>query len=207
VCVFFFKACNAYHLPVHVSPHVEMVTPSIYFDTVLHKGHFTSLPAKKMGLPGIGITSKTTGKNFKMLFKDLQNCDKMMTPLCLRVLYGFFYQPLASDRNTFGIGQIFLPKPSISQNMGIIDDFFIYIVEYTPQAYRQSDLDTFAKNFSLGMVGKSPRMVSIDGGSSPHDANHFISENVVLSSKKAWCKPFRRSLITMENPISTCNML
>ena len=97
------QACNAYHLPIHVSPHIEIVTPSIYFDTVLKKRGSASLPAKKIGLPGVGHTPKTTGK-IKTLFKDLKNCDKMITPLCLRVLYGFFYQPSASDKNTFGIG-------------------------------------------------------------------------------------------------------
>ncbi|KAF8800106.1 subtilisin-like protein [Phlegmacium glaucopus] len=132
-------ACNAYHLPIHVSPHIEIVTPSIYFDTVLKKHGSTSLPAKGIGLPGVGLTPKTAGK-ITTLFKDLQNCDKIITPLCLRVLYGFFYQPSASDRNTLGI------------------------VEYTPQAYLQSDLDTFAKNFSSEMIGKSPKLVSIDGG-------------------------------------------
>ena len=97
------QACNAYHLPKHVSPHIEIVTPSIHFDTVLKKRGSISLPAKKIGLPGAGNIPKTTGK-IKTLFKDLKDCDKMITPLCLRVLYGFFYQPSASDRNTFGIG-------------------------------------------------------------------------------------------------------
>ena len=96
------QACNAYHLPIHVSPHIELVTPSIYFDTVLKKHGSTSLNAK-IGLPGVGRTPKTTEK-IETLFKDLKNCDKMITPLCLRALYGFFYQPSASDRNTFGIG-------------------------------------------------------------------------------------------------------
>ena len=97
------QACNAYHLPIHVAPHIETVTPSIYFDTVRKKRGSTSLPAKKIGLPGVGHTPITTGK-IKTLFKDIKNCDKLITPLCLRALYGFFYQPSASDRNTFGIG-------------------------------------------------------------------------------------------------------
>ena len=152
------QACNAYHLPIHVSPHIEIVTPSIYFDTVLKKRGSTSLPAKKIGLPGVGHTPKTTGK-IKTLFKDLKNCDKMITPLCLRVLYGFFYQPSASDRNTFGIG-------GLTSYQSIVISLTTSTVEYTPQAYLQSDLDTFAKNFSSEMVGKSPKLVSIDGGSS-----------------------------------------
>lgn len=42
--------------------------------------------------------------------------------------------------------------------------FVVCTVEYTPQAYVQSDLDMFNKNFSTAIVGKSPNLVSIDGG-------------------------------------------
>jgi tripeptidyl-peptidase-1 len=110
-----FKACNAYYLPIRVSPHVEIVTPSLYFDTVLKRRGSTSLPAKKVGLPGAGYTPKTTGK-IKTLFKDINDCDKIITPLCLRALYGFFYRPSASDRNTFGIGGLYL----LSVNQSIV---------------------------------------------------------------------------------------
>lgn len=37
-------------------------------------------------------------------------------------------------------------------------------VEYTPQAYLQSDLQMFAKNYSTDLIGKEPYLVSIDGG-------------------------------------------
>ncbi|KAF8835707.1 subtilisin-like protein, partial [Paxillus ammoniavirescens] len=37
-------------------------------------------------------------------------------------------------------------------------------VEYTPQSYRQDDLNLFARNFSSDLYGVSPTMVSIDGG-------------------------------------------
>jgi len=40
----------------------------------------------------------------------------------------------------------------------------ISIVEYTPQAYLQSDLDMFNQNFSGDLMGKSPKLVSIDDG-------------------------------------------
>jgi tripeptidyl-peptidase-1 len=38
------------------------------------------------------------------------------------------------------------------------------IVEYTPQAYLQPDLDMFQSNFSEDLVGVAPHMISIDGG-------------------------------------------
>jgi tripeptidyl-peptidase-1 len=37
-------------------------------------------------------------------------------------------------------------------------------VEYTPQAYLQSDLQMFAMNYSTDLLGLEPIMVSIDGG-------------------------------------------
>lgn len=45
-------------------------------------------------------------------------------------------------------------------------------VEYTPQAYLQSDLQVFAKNYSTDLIGKAPNLVSIDGGKylSPNEA-------------------------------------
>jgi len=37
-------------------------------------------------------------------------------------------------------------------------------VEYTPQAFLQSDLDIFNEVFAPDLVGVSPDLVSIDGG-------------------------------------------
>ena len=38
------------------------------------------------------------------------------------------------------------------------------LVEYTPQAYVESDLDMFFRNFSPSQVGQRPVLNSIDGG-------------------------------------------
>jgi tripeptidyl-peptidase-1 len=99
------QACNAYHLPEHVSPHVDIVTPSIHFDAIPKKRDSSAFPAKKIGLPGVGIYPKTTG-TIKALFKQLENCDEMITPVCLRVLYGLIYQPLSASKNSFGVGTL-----------------------------------------------------------------------------------------------------
>ena len=78
--------------------------------------------ARSLGQPGVGNSPKTTGVISK-LFGDLDNCDKQITPDCLRALYNIVYVPIATKKNSYGI------------------------VEYTPQAYLQSDLDMFFKNF------------------------------------------------------------
>ncbi|KAH9474907.1 Aorsin [Psilocybe cubensis] len=132
-------ACLDYHLPAGVASHVEIVTPSIHFDVMVKRRGPSSLSAKNIGHPGVGITPKTTGVIDNIAF-DLRNCDQVITPICLRALYGLVYEPLSAHKNSFGI------------------------VEYTPQAYVQSDLDKFHSNFSSALVGKQPKLVSIDGG-------------------------------------------
>ncbi|KAG1746468.1 peptidase S8/S53 domain-containing protein [Suillus lakei] len=54
--------------------------------------------------------------------------------------------------------------PESTGNLALYGLLTLQIVEYTPQAYLQSDLDMFASNFSEGLVGVAPYMVSIDGG-------------------------------------------
>ncbi|KAH7903358.1 peptidase S8/S53 domain-containing protein, partial [Hygrophoropsis aurantiaca] len=129
--------CESYHLPAHVTPHIDFVTPTIHFDAKISK-RSTTHPIP-VGAPGQGITPKTTGQ-INNIITHLEDCDQQITPECLRALYGFYYEPVAADKNSFGI------------------------VEYTPNAYIQSDLDSFAKNFSTGLEGISPILISIDGG-------------------------------------------
>ncbi|KAF8888934.1 peptidase S8/S53 domain-containing protein [Gymnopilus junonius] len=121
--------CESYHLPEHVSPHVELVTPSLHFDTILKKRGSSVRPAKRIGLPGVGIKPKTTG-TIDGIWNDLQNCSSVITPMCLRALYHFVYEPVSADRNSFGIVR--------------------------PRFFNQQ--------YSKDLVGKSPKIVSVDGG-------------------------------------------
>ncbi|KAN0081424.1 Peptidase S8/S53 domain containing protein [Tylopilus felleus] len=136
-------ACESYHLPEHLGPHVDFVTPTIHFDAKLPKRSGNGQTLKSVGLPISGNGPKTTGIVLdiaQLNVTDLLNCDKRITPSCLRALYGFFYEPRVPWNNSYGI------------------------VEYTPQSYRQQDLDAFAERFDPRLVGVSPEMVSIDGG-------------------------------------------
>ncbi|KIJ65943.1 hypothetical protein HYDPIDRAFT_166913 [Hydnomerulius pinastri MD-312] len=130
-------ACEGYHLPEHLAPHIDFVTPSVHFDAKLSKRGDTAF--RPIGKPGSGNGPKTTGTVTNWI-DQLEDCDNHITPICLRALYGLIYEPLSADKNSYGI------------------------VEYTPQTYIQSDLDLFAKNFSTGLEGVSPKMVSVDGG-------------------------------------------
>ncbi|KAF9036333.1 peptidase S8/S53 domain-containing protein [Panaeolus papilionaceus] len=136
-------ACMEYHLPDHVAPHVELILPSIHFDAVLRKRSSAPSPhSNNLGRPNHPHAPKSRGTMHAshIWTKDLEKCDEMMTPPCLRALYGIEYDHKREKRDGLAI------------------------VEYTPQAYLQSDLDMFALNFSMGMQGREPRLVSIDGG-------------------------------------------
>lgn len=104
---FFFSACDAYYLPEHVLPHVELVTPSIHFDAILNKRDDTTIPANRtnVGDPDVGLHAKTTG-TVATLLTELKNCDQMITPICLRTLYGLFHQPLAAAENSMAVGAL-----------------------------------------------------------------------------------------------------
>jgi tripeptidyl-peptidase I len=147
-------ACESYHLPEHVKPHIDFVTPSVHFDAVIGK---RSNPAHRIGQPGAGSSPKTTG-TIENLFTDLENCDKQITPICLRALYGLVYEPLSGSKNSFGIGSCATFRYNCHSEIDASP------VEYTPQAYVQSDLDKFFTNFSSSQVGSSPVLESIDGG-------------------------------------------
>jgi hypothetical protein len=104
----------------------------------------------------------------------LANCDNFITPDCLYALYNFYYTPQATEKNSYGIGELFL-------NQIILESPLNYpLVSFGPQAYLASDLDLFfqcgyfhisrtklttiIRNFSSTQPGQRPNLVSIDGG-------------------------------------------
>lgn len=78
----------------------------MHFDTKLARrsGGETTSPAHDIGQPGVGIKPKTTGGTVSEIIGELEQCDEYTTPICLRTLYGLFYEPLAADKNSYGIG-------------------------------------------------------------------------------------------------------
>jgi tripeptidyl-peptidase-1 len=107
------SACNSYHLPAHVSPHVDLVTPTVHFNAIVSRGSEPAhvevrAPAStiKLGTPGHGFHGpkfKTAG-SVPGLRNQLQQCDSMTTPECLRALYGIVYKPPINRKNSYAIG-------------------------------------------------------------------------------------------------------
>ncbi|KAF2121046.1 peptidase S8/S53 domain-containing protein [Lophiotrema nucula] len=141
-------ACEEYSVPASLKEKIDFVTPTVHFDAKLRARDENSLEArekkpghdKTRGGPGHGGPKLKNWIPYANIIKQLKDCDKQITPWCLRVLYKFPPGFTSNPKNSYGI------------------------VEYTPQAYVPSDLDLFFKNFSMKQVGDRPILDSIDGG-------------------------------------------
>ncbi|KAH9170019.1 subtilisin-like protein [Lactarius sanguifluus] len=136
--------CLSYSVPEHISDHVEVIKPTVQVNF-----HLPQYPARlrrranlnHLSQPPISHLPRALANGAKIdATLSLKNCDRFITPECLRALYDFRYIAGATEKNSYGI------------------------VEFTPQAYLSSDLDLFFKNFSSTQIGQRPILVSIDGG-------------------------------------------
>ncbi|KAI0305677.1 subtilisin-like protein [Multifurca ochricompacta] len=134
--------CHSYSVPEHISEHVEIIRPTVHFNSLVPEDptrlHKRANP-NHLGQPSSIYGPKTNGVKVETK-PSLANCDQFITPDCLRALYNFHYTPKATAKNSYGI------------------------VEFTPQAFLAPDLDLFFQNFSSTQVGQRPILVSIDGG-------------------------------------------
>ncbi|KAJ7505953.1 subtilisin-like protein [Mycena galericulata] len=130
--------CHNYSVPADVSKHIDLIKPTVQFN---HRAPAPKLTKRSTPftrpIPMIHTNGKTANKDASSL--TLATCDEFITPDCLRALYNFHYTPRETKKNTFGI------------------------VEFTPQAFLQPDLDLFFANFSPSQVGTKPIPVLIDG--------------------------------------------
>ncbi|THH07970.1 hypothetical protein EW146_g9146 [Bondarzewia mesenterica] len=134
-------SCHSYSVPKHIQEHVDLIKPTVHFNhrAAGEPAGLGKRSAGKLGNPSSSTGPKTNGKKAKVP-TSLETCDQFITPDCLRALYNIKYNPVSTNKNSFGI------------------------VEFTPQAYLAGDLDLFFGNFSPSQVGDRPVLVSIDGG-------------------------------------------
>lgn len=152
--------CTEYHVPEHVSSHIDFITPTVVFDAkraqskdkYLRRIKRTKLKAAigtpidpnvalEVGAPDSASLPKPGPVvNDSAIAAKVETCGSYMTPTCLRELYQIPFGTSANPENSYGI------------------------VEYTPQVYLQSDLDLFFANFSTNQVQRTPILASIDGG-------------------------------------------
>ena len=153
-------ACTEYHIPAHVRPHVDFITPTVHFAVKvsrpreaytrkIKRADLTAAigvpvsphKAQHIGSPTGGSIPKPGAQvDISDVLAGPESCGTYITPNCVRALYEFPPGSSANPQNSFGI------------------------VEYTPQIYLQTDLDLFFANFSRNQSQTSPILNSIDGG-------------------------------------------
>jgi len=157
---YYHIACDEYSIPSHLSKHIDIITPTVHFDRRIgaprRLQHSDDLPPPLRGLKkrmserrittphGImgspeDASNPKKGAAITNALMTLENCDTMVTPACLRALYHAPVGSTAVKNNSLGI------------------------VEYTPEAFLQSDLDMWFSEFSPSQVGQSPITKLIDG--------------------------------------------
>ncbi|ORY67675.1 Pro-kumamolisin [Pseudomassariella vexata] len=153
-------ACDKYHVPDHLVNHIDIITPTVHFDqrigrerenkkVPLSEDKVDELKKRSLakrqrpengiqGIPGGSGFSPKQGDMIQNALATLDDCDQMLTLDCIRALYGIPRGSLAQSNNTLGI------------------------VEYTPQAFLQSDLNMFFAEFSPDIPSKEPVVQLID---------------------------------------------
>ncbi|KAK2039243.1 aorsin [Colletotrichum somersetense] len=176
-------ACDKYHVPEHLVQHIDMITPTVHFDKrigqqrennkhELQEHQVEELKkrqhSKRQDFEGLGVHSDgksaaiqgdpdssfapKQGAFVSNALMDLTQCDKMITPACLRALYATPPGDLKASNNTLGI------------------------VEYTPQAFLQSDLDMYFDEFEPRLKGTSP-IVTLIGNAVVQTQNQSFNFN------------------------------
>jgi hypothetical protein len=106
-------ACDSYSVPEHVREHIDIVLPTVNFDARVSPRTESSplmrraTPAPRSGFTRPNSFAKTDGRKAQHSDASLANCDQQITLDCLRALYDFQYTPVATDKNSYGIGAPF----------------------------------------------------------------------------------------------------
>lgn len=148
--------CNEYHLPKHVQEHVDYVTPGVK-GTVMDLRPSSAVWKRSAGGSAKGKTgSRRRPQSSKRRpmpdmsassnSSELANCDKVITPACLRALYNF-------DAPN--------PNATVSSNnsLGVFEE---------GDTYAQKDFNEFFAKFTPYIPnGTHPVLNAIDGAKAP----------------------------------------
>lgn len=166
--------CDVYHLPEHLTRHVDYVTPGIkLLAPSIDRTKKSQRKTKRMSLGKGGGHIKPPPKfhapkiDFKSHKANLTNCDQVITPACVAALYQI-------PEYTGGYAK----TPNPKNVMGIY--------EAIAQYYYQEDLDLFFSEFTPYIAnGTHPSLISVDGGTSlttdPNEAGGEVELDLLLS--------------------------
>ncbi|KAM0485535.1 hypothetical protein ACHAPX_001523 [Trichoderma viride] len=135
-------ACESYSVPEDIQPNIDLIMPTIQFET-------RGLPASSRGLS----RRDTFSPKFRVLESvphpsSLANCSGTTTPACLRAIYGLPDSGEAVEGNSYGI------------------------VEFAPQSFNQDDLNVFYATYASNVPNNTgPIIDGIDGGYFSNDSS------------------------------------
>ncbi|EME83733.1 uncharacterized protein MYCFIDRAFT_61094 [Pseudocercospora fijiensis CIRAD86] len=143
--------CDVYHLPKHITKHVDYITPGVALSARVRKRnvkrslqrralHTSHMIAEDFGPPPVNAAD---------LRKDLSDCGRNMTIACLRALYGI-PKPTKTDS---------VDSVNSVDSLGMFENFY---------SYAQQDLDEFYTRYYPEIPnGTHPITISVDGGAGP----------------------------------------
>lgn len=135
-------SCEQYHLPKHISPHVDYITPGIHLPAPATLKGGRNGKVKRQVAPRSASTISQRDQTEAGVYKsDLSICDREVTPACIAALYQI---PPAPD--------------SVHPN----NSLGIYASDL--EFWVQCDLDAFFTNYTNIPNGTHPIAANIDGG-------------------------------------------
>ena len=132
--------CDEYHLPAHVQPLIDYVTPGVK-TAELRKRKLRPSGQKPSPGPFMKVAEPPS---FTNISSNVSNCDSIITPACVQALYN-------------------IPEPATDvatgNGIGVFED---------GDYYAQEDLNLFFSHFAARIPqGTHPTLASIDGGEAP----------------------------------------
>ncbi len=99
---FFAIGCESYSVPEDIREHVDLVRPTVHFFHHVHDDPHESPEHSDTPLSDLPTFNKPVPHVPKA--PTLADCDKFITPQCLRMLYSIDYKPERPQLNSLGIG-------------------------------------------------------------------------------------------------------
>lgn len=110
--------CDKYYVPENLKPHVDFITPTVHFDTKIPHAAIEKREASMTAAAGVPVRTKAAldvtkptngfqpkkGEDVSVqgLINELNNCNKYITPDCLRALYEFPPGFSSNPQNSYG---------------------------------------------------------------------------------------------------------
>ena len=167
---------NRYHVPSHLTQHIDYVTPGIMYSAPVKK---TKAKRNPYTTPNLRRSVNShPARNISAT--SLANCGQYMTPACIQALYG-------------------IPKAHLNQAANALGVF-----EIDPEIYDQRDLQLFFSHFAPWVPnGTHPSLISINNATAPVKGENYGSE-ALLDFNIAYLQAAIRKLQfdAAEHPIS-----